>query len=34
MDMPAGEEGGMEGMDMPMPGEETPPPPEPPQHRH
>jgi len=37
MDMPASTEGGMEGMEgmeMPMPDEKTPPPPEPPQHRH
>jgi RND family efflux transporter MFP subunit len=37
MDMPAGKEEGMEdmeGMDMPMPGEKKPPPPERPQHQH
>ncbi len=34
MDMPAGKEDGMEGMEMPMPGEKRPPPPERPQHQH
>ena len=34
MDMPPGKDEGMEGMEMPMPGEKRPPPPERPQHQH